>query len=534
MLRQFEAVRLFVERAVAVQPGFLLAPRNAAAVAAICRHLDGIPLALELAAARVRVLAVTEIAARLSDRFRLLTGGARTALPRQQTLRACIDWSYDLLSVPERTLLRRLAVFAGGWTSSAAEAVCAGGGVGASQVVELLTQLVDKSLAEVDATRGRYRLLETVRQYAQERLDEADDGDGARARHLDYFVAFAEEAGPDLMGPDPAPSLARLADELENLLLAHRQCARVADGAEKDLRLAHAAAHLWHAQGRMELGFGLTKEALTRAGSAASDRLRGKVLGDAAYLSCSLGRYKETVAYAQEKLAIARGADDANGASVAHYWLGAACMAAGDTAGARGHLEDSVALSRELGNKANLAGSLGGLADVVRGDGDLDTARSLYREALELFREAGERASFAITFINLAIVAIACGDPVRARDQLREAAAIAAEIRSKQVEQLVVEILAQLWASHGEWARATRLDAAAAARLEEMGLRRSPVDERARALTVASARTALGEAGFAAAEAAGRAAGFEKALAESYAWLGSPPAGSQAPGAAER
>jgi predicted ATPase len=305
-LTEFEAVQLFVERARAVQPRFLLAPQNMAQVAAICQRLDGIPLALELAAARVRALAVADIAARLSDRFRLLTGGAGTVLPRQQTLRACIDWSYELLSGAERALLGRLSVFAGGFTLAAAEAVGAGREIEHSHVLDLLTQLVDKSLVEIDTGTVRYRLLETVRQYAQERLDEAEDGDGARARHLDYFVAFAEEAGPNLVGPDPSPSLARLADELENLLLAHRQCARVADGAEKDLRLAHAAAHLWHAQGWMELGFALTAEALARAGSAASARLRGRVLGDAAYLSCSLGRYKETVAYGQEKLAIAR------------------------------------------------------------------------------------------------------------------------------------------------------------------------------------------------------------------------------------
>ena len=522
VLTESEAMHLFIERARAVQPRFVPTHQNAEQVAAICQRLDGIPLALELAAARMRALAVAEIAARLSDRFRLLTGGAETVLPRQQTLRACIDWSYELLSGTERALLSRLSVFAGGFTLAAAEAVGAGREIEHAHVFDLLAQLVDKSLVEIDAGTGRYRLLETVRQYAQERLNEAGDGEEVRARHVDFFLALAEETAPDLVGPEPAQSLMRLADERENLLLAHRHCANGADGAEKGLRLAHALTHLWHANGRMELGFSMTVEALTCAGSAASERLRGKVLGDAAYLSCLLGRYAETTAYAQEKLAIARTAADAKGASVAHYWLGAASMAEGDRPAARRHLEDAVALSRELGHGGSLAGALSGLADVIRADGELDTARSLYREALELFREAGERSSVAITLINLAIVAIASADHARARELLREAATITAEIRSKRVEQLVLEILAQLWASVGEWARATHLDAAAAARLAEMGLRRSPVDEQSRAQMMAKARNALGEAGFATAQSSGRAASFEETLADAHAWLETP------------
>ena len=517
-LAQYEAVHLFSDRALAAQPVFQVNHTNAAAVTNICRRLDGIPLAIELAAARVRALSVETIAERLSDRFHLLTGGDAASLPRLQTLRACIDWSYDLLTAPERSLLGRLAVFAGGWTLEAAEAVGIGGEVDRRDVLDLLSRLVEKSLVEFDAG-GRYRLLETVRQYAQERLNEAGDGEEVRARHVDFFLALAEETAPGLVGPEPAQALVRLADEQENLFLAHRHCKNAADGAQKDLRLVHALTHLWPGNGRMELGFSMTVEALTCAGSAASDRLRGKVLGDAAYLSCSLGRYAETVAYAQEKLAIARVATDAKGASVAHFWLGAASMAEGDRAAARRHQEDGVALSRELGDSGNLAGALSGLADVIRGDGELDTARSLYREALELFREAGERSNFAITLINLAAVAIASADHARARELLREAAAITAETRSKQLEQLVLEILAQLWASVGEWARATHLDAAAAARLTEMGFRRSPADEQSRARMMANARQALGEAGFATAQSSGRAASFEETLADAHAWL---------------
>ena len=202
-----EAARLFVERATAVNPRFALTDRNAPAVAQICRRLDGIPLALELAAARVKVFTAEQIAARLDDRFRLLTGGSRTALPRQQTLRAAIDWSYDLLAEPERALLKRLSVFVGGWTFEAAEAICPG-----EDVLEALTQLVNKSLVVAEHRADeredgvRYRMLETVRQYARDRLLDAGVAEVAAARdcHLDYFLSVSEQAEPPLRGRRPS------------------------------------------------------------------------------------------------------------------------------------------------------------------------------------------------------------------------------------------------------------------------------------------------------------------------------------------
>jgi predicted ATPase len=217
-LAEAEAVRLFVERAGAVASSFALTARNAAVVAQICARLDGIPLALELAAARVRALSVEQIAVRLDDRFRLLTGGSRTALPRQQTLRGAVDWSYDLLSESEQSLLRRLAVFAGGFTLEAAEHVGsgqseAGGGDSSAGLLDLLTALVDKSLVQVEGGADgerRYRLLETFRQYGLKKLAEHGDLAATRCHHRDYFLAFAEEALPHLTGPGQKAALARL------------------------------------------------------------------------------------------------------------------------------------------------------------------------------------------------------------------------------------------------------------------------------------------------------------------------------------
>jgi predicted ATPase len=194
-LVQYPSVRLFVDRATAARPAFQVNERNVAVLAEICRHLDGIPLAIELAAARTRALPVETIAARLGDRFRLLTGGDRSALPREQTLRALIDWSYDLLAQPERALFQRLAVFAGGWTLDTAEAVCAGGGLNRGDVLDLLTALVEKSLVAVDPDDGRYRLLEAVRQFAQERLQES--GDQTRSVRGTLIVTSCSRKGRD-------------------------------------------------------------------------------------------------------------------------------------------------------------------------------------------------------------------------------------------------------------------------------------------------------------------------------------------------
>jgi non-specific serine/threonine protein kinase len=222
-LAEYDVIRLFAERAALAQPGFTLSERNAPAIAQICQRLDGMPLAIEFAAARLRMLSVEQIAARLDDRFRLLTAGTRQTLPRQQTLRATMDWSYDLLSDPERAVLRRLSVFAGGWPFDTAEAVCAGGGIEAGDILDLLTQLVDKSLviAETHGGEARYRLLETVRQYGDEKLRNAGEAAEVRRRHRDWFLALAEQAGSELRGPKRSIWLDRLETEHDNLRAAH-------------------------------------------------------------------------------------------------------------------------------------------------------------------------------------------------------------------------------------------------------------------------------------------------------------------------
>ena len=217
-----DAVRFFVDRAQAVAPHFALTPANVPTVVRICQRLDGIPLALELAAARMKLLSVEQISARLDDRFQLLTGGSRTAVPRQQTLRATIDWSYDLLSDEERRLLRRLAVFTGGCSLEAAEQVCGGNESSEGATIELLSHLIDKSLVAVEDedNERRYRLLETVRQYSRDRLFESGEAEGLRDRHLHFFERLALEAEPELLGPDHVAWARRLTADHDNLRAA--------------------------------------------------------------------------------------------------------------------------------------------------------------------------------------------------------------------------------------------------------------------------------------------------------------------------
>ena len=518
-LAQYEAVRLFVDRTVAVQPGFHVTEQNAAAVMDICRRLDGIPLAIELAAARVRALSVENIASRLSDSFRLLAEGDHTALPRQQTLRASIDWSYDLLTVPERTLLRRLAVFAGGWTVEAAEAVGAHGDVDRVDVLDFLTRLVDKSLVEIDSQGERYRLLETVRQYAQELLHASGEEAATRARHLAFYLTLAEKARPHLVGPEQGAWLSRLDLERENLLSAHAWCDLAPAGAEPGLRLAYAVKPYWFNRGLLGLGHRVTVEALARVGAQERSILRCRGLFDAGQLGYLMGRYGETRGYLEESLSIAREFEDKPRIAAALQPLGLACLAQGERALARQHLEEALALVSELGDKRSIAAALNALAQLHRVEGDLDAAEPLYERVLALAREVGDRETIAIALLNLAMTWISRATAQRARATLVEALDIVQETGSKRCGQSVLEVTAGLAAFLGQAQCAARFNGAAQAQEAQSSLRRAAADEAFLAPLLAKVRSALGDAAFAAAEAAGRARPYEEAMGEARAWL---------------
>jgi predicted ATPase/class 3 adenylate cyclase len=520
-LTQYEAVRLFIERAVAGQPAFQMTQQNATAVANICHRLDGIPLAIELAAARVRALSLEQIAAHLADRFLLLTRGDHTAPPRHQTLRASIDWSYDLLSQKERVLLRRLAVFAGGWTLDAAEALGAGGEIDKSEVLDLLTSLVEKSLVALEAEGERYRLLETVRQYALERLTESGEGDQALARHLAFFLAFAERTRPKLEGPEQAASLALLDRERENLFLAYGHTADASAAAELGLRLAYALTPYWINRGFLALAHRVAVEALERPGAHERSPARWRVLFDAGQLGCFMGRCGEAQGYLAESLAIAHEIGDRKMIVASLRLLGNASFGLGNRAEARAYLDESLALSRELGDQRELESTLNALAEFHRAQGDSLKAEPLYEEALALNRERGDSTEIAINLLNLAMVSIGHGSADRAREAALEAIAIVEEIGSKPLVQGVLEVSAGLGALCAEWERAALFFGAAEAQTGRTGLHRDPADEAFLSPLIARTQEAMDAAAFAAAEGAGRALSYEEAMTEAHTWLAS-------------
>ncbi len=517
-LKQYEAARLFIERVIAVQPTFQVTRQDALAVADICHRLDGIPLAIELAAGRARVLSVEKIAERLIDRFRLLTRGDKTALPRQQTLRASIDWSYELLTEHERALLRRLAVFASGWTLEAAEAV---GTADADKydVLDLLTNLVEKSLVTLEADGERYRLLDTVRQYAQERLNESGEDNAARTRHLAFYLALAEEAEAKGHTPEPGVWFSTLDLERENLLVASESCALLEGGAKTALRLAYSIKPWIVSRGLLGLGYRLMVEAVTRVGAQERDLARCRALWAAGELAFLTGRYAEAKHYVEESLEIAREIGDLAIVAEALRLFGYVSLAYGERVTARTHFEAALALSRELGEKTTLAAALNGLAELHRTEGQVDGARPLYEEAVALDREVGDRRRLAVHLCNLASVLIGSESRESGRGVLLEALEIAEEIGSRQVGRAVLEYSAGLGALHQAWGLAARLYGAAETHAEQMGYHREPMDEAILPPLMARARATLGEVAFASAEAAGRALSYEEAIVEARAWL---------------
>jgi predicted ATPase/class 3 adenylate cyclase len=515
-LARSPAVRLFVERAEAILPSFRLNDANAATVADICRHLDGIPLAIELAAARVRSMPVATIASRLTDRFRLLSSGNRAALPRQQTLRALIDWSHDLLTEPERTLLRRLAVFAGGWTLEGAEAVCVGGALDGHDVLEVLAGLVDKSLAMVDLASGRYRLLETIRQYAAEKLEASGEAAAVGARHLDFYLAFCETAEPFLSGPDQARWLDRFDAERENLLAAHAFCGASKAPEGKGLRLVVAMRSYWFRRGHLPTGKRVVTEALSRAEAGRRDRLRSRALAAAGNFCLFSGEYEEAAGYLAESLAIARELGDAKLVATTLESLGYAELGRGRRASALRYAEESLALRREEGDPHKLGSALNAVAQMVRAEGDLARAEPLYGEVVALGRRSADNELVAIGLLNLAMVYVARGAHNGARAALQEIVAIAGESGSVPVGHGAICVAAGLAASEGDAERALRYFGAAEANTRNTGIVRDPADDAFLQPLIESARRAP-EAP--AAERAGREAPYEVVLAEVRAWV---------------
>ncbi|HLK61174.1 MAG TPA: tetratricopeptide repeat protein [Chthonomonadaceae bacterium] len=432
-LEECEAVRLFVDRAMLTQPTFALTEGNASSVAAICLRLDGLPLALELAAARVRAMSVEQLAARLGDRFKLLTGGSKSVLAHQQTLRAMMDWSYALLGEPEKRLLGRLSVFSGGWTLEMAERVCAGEGIEGWEVLDLLFSLVDKSLVvyEEQGESARYHLLETVREYAGEKLREAGEQAGVQQRHRDGFLVLAEEIRPKLTGPEQGHWLSVLEGEHDNLRAALTFCQAEAEGGEAGLRLGAALQRFWQVRGYLSEGRERLMALLSLPGAMEKTLGHAVVFSGVGALAMGQGDYAFARAMHEQSLEIRRELTDTTGIANSLNNLGALAWMQGDYTSARPLFEESLAIRRELGDKSGIAASLNNLGLLACNQADYASARPLFEESLMICRELGDKSGIAASLNNLGLLACNQADYASARALNEESLAICRELGDK-------------------------------------------------------------------------------------------------------
>lgn len=474
-LAEYEAIRLFVDRAIAVKPGFTLTDDTAAAVVQICQRLDGIPLAVELAAARVRTLSVQQITAHLDERFRLLTGGSRTALPRHQTLRGLIDWSYGLLSEAERDLFRRLSVFVGGWTLEASVAVCAGADVDRYDIVELLGRLVDKSLCLIDSEGSdpRYRLLETIRQYGFEKLAETSEGQVVRARHRDFYLGFAEDAEPRLQGAEQVAWLERLERDHDNLRAALRWSLDC-DETEAALRLGSALSLFWDTHGYVREAREWLDELLAHArerptSTVTARRALAKVLDAASRTRARWSEFPQATEFLAQGLTVWRELGDKRGIAEALNNLAVGATQSGDRVRARMLVAESLALFRELSDKRGTAHALNNLAEILRGDGDLPGARALFEESVPLFEAIEDRRGLSHALDNLGGILAEQGDYSPAEALYSKSLRLAEELGDNHAVATALRSLGGVAHHRGDHARARSCYEDSVARFREMG-----------------------------------------------------------------
>lgn len=512
-LAEYEAVRLFVERAAFSQPGFTLNEKNAVAVAQVCRRVDGIPLAIELAARRVKALPVEQIALRLDDRFRFLVGGSRTALPRYQTLKGTMDWSYGLLSGKEQTLLRRLSVFAGGWTLEAAEAVCTGEDVEAPEVLGVMMDLVDKSLVVVDERdgRARYRLLETVRHYGREKLLDAAESDAVERRYTNWYLALAERADPELRGRQQESWLAQLESEHDNLRAVLGWSESAPDGAQVGLRLVGALSWFWYFNGHWNEGRKWHDGALARSDDIQIPAL-AKALEGAGLLAWRQGDFQRAATLCQQGLVVSRVLGSKQDVAALLRLKANIAIGQGDYERGEAFLRESVTLSRELGNKWLAAMALARLGEVLRARADYERARLLQAESLALIREVGDRAATTYSLRNSAILALCQGDHERARAFLREGVTLCRGVPERWAIDWYLDGLAGVACAEKRYLHAARLLGAEEALHDTLGLRRTPMDQADHERFLASARAGCGDTAFDTARAEGRAMTSEQVI----------------------
>ncbi|MBV9281378.1 MAG: tetratricopeptide repeat protein [Chloroflexi bacterium] len=506
-LRQYDAVALFVERAQAATSRFTVTSENLPVIADICRRLDGLPLAIELAAARVRLFPPEALLGRLAGRLKLLTGGPQDLPARLRTLRGAIEWSYGLLSADEQQILTRLAVFAGGCTLEAAEAVCEGDG-GGIEVLDGIASLVEKSLARA-GPEGRFGMLETIREYALEQLEAREAGDAVRWAHFDYYLALAEQAEPRLKGPDQATWFRRLEEEHDNLRAALAWGIERGE-AERCLRLTGALWRFWWARGHLSEGRRWLDLTLSMAGG--SEPARANALNGAANLAWAQGELERAEALHEEALALRRRMGDRAAIAVSLNNLGAVAEHRGQYDRAVALYEEALAAVREGSDRWSIALMLGNFGGVLANLGDFDRAAAFDEESLSLWRELGDRVGEARVLNNLVYVALERGERDRAAALQRESLLLSRELGNQENLAVCLDGAGKVATARGRAERAARLWGAAEALRRSLGQQIPPNEHAFREPYLAAASTKLGEEAFAAAWREGEAMTPEEAV----------------------
>jgi non-specific serine/threonine protein kinase len=446
-LARSPAVALFVERARAVRPDFAVTSGNARALAEICIRLDGLPLALELAAARIKALAAGDLLALLERRLEPFGVGASDAVPRQRTLRATMMWSHDLLGPPERTLFRRLAIFAGGWSADAAQAVCAGGDVTATDVVDLLSRLVDQSLVQMEEVDGksRFRLLETVRQFGHDLLESSGDIDWLRRQHATYFLGVAETLGPEprVFGPEASSVRAELERERDNMRAALRWFIEQEE-PEFALRMADALQSFWYVRGPYIETRRVLQQVLAMPGASPPTVLRASLLNGAAIAAFMNGDAASARDLNEQALAIARAKNDLFVAGRALQSLANAFDLQGHSLEARNLAEEALSLYRRVGSQFREAAVLTNLSRYSRKLGDIDAARTLAEQALTIARSLASGWLISSALLGLANALRDQGKLEPARTVLKEAVALSSRDRDRRELAFCLDVLGQV------------------------------------------------------------------------------------------
>jgi non-specific serine/threonine protein kinase len=521
-----ESVRLFVDRAQSSLPAFDLTMQNAPAVAEICRRLDGIPLAIELAAARVKLLSVEEIRSRLDDRFRLLIGGGRAAIARQQTLLAAIRWSYDHLTPDDQSVLRRLSVFVGGCTLDGAIRV-AGASADEYAMLDALERLAGLSLITIQRLPGqptRYSMLESVRQYALERVVDGGEESSARDAHLQYYVSLAEKAGPELRTSHQAIWFGRLDAERENITLAFEHCRAAPEGGSAALEMTRKLVP-WFMWDHPELWHRVTREAVAHPGAQQEDAARSAGLGAAAFIASCAGRYAEAASLAETSVRIARACGDDPLLARVLWSLGTARSNRGDLAAARACFTEAIPLARRCGNHWILKDCLTSLGEMDSCEGHFEIANEAYHEALAIGRELENPESTWVSHGNLARNFVSLRDQPSAIAHLRESVAAQRPQIRPAARPPLLALCAGLAALREEWALALRLSGACASSAERCGAPIAGPDLPFHERVLESARAALAAKDADRAFEEGRSLDDDTALAQALGWLDTLPEG---------